>query len=186
VWHRFLLLLTWRLCHNSMSLPVCVLNLLHRLCMLSILGLCRWRRDCVGGESSPGVGPIRFKAICITLMQRPGFPISTKRGLYVPQSHPTKILVMPVGVPLVWFVSNYLATYGSCKVSFTNRCQFFCNMRAAESCVKILARIGQRKARTKRGRSLLHFLLPPLSYFYLHEMLIDGIGGRRRNRTRCI
>jgi hypothetical protein len=46
---------------------------------------------------------------------------------------------MLIDVPLVWFVSNYLAAYVPCSFSFTNRCQNFGNPRVAESCAKLLA-----------------------------------------------
>jgi hypothetical protein len=54
----------------------------------------------------------------------------TQSVWFVPESYPTKILVMPLGRHLFWFVSNYLAAYGPCGVSITYLCNFLANPRA--------------------------------------------------------
>jgi hypothetical protein len=58
---------------------------------------------------------------------------------FVSPVYPTKILVMPNILLLVWFVDNYLAANGQLDISFTNSCQNFGNPWATKSCAKKLA-----------------------------------------------
>jgi hypothetical protein len=63
---------------------------------------------------------------------------------------------MPIDVPFVWFVSNYLADYGPYGVSLTNRCQYFSHSRAAESCANFLACLYWQGRRAATGKNQMH------------------------------
>jgi hypothetical protein len=74
---------------------------------------------------------------------------------------------MLIDVPLVWFVSIYLAAYVPCSVSFTNRCQNFGNPRVAE----LLAFQYWQGARTKRTLSYQSVMTFSVLFLELKEII---------------